>query len=91
MAYRHASIERPGAYLIFCLLRGGGGEARLFEVSAYSRWALIQGGRLFEGGGGGGGLLNWLKNRSYNFVASVYRMQVFLYHTVNNKKQKSTT
>ena len=39
MNYRNASINRQGAYLIFCLLRGGGG---LFEVGAYSR-----------GGGGG--------------------------------------
>ena len=30
----------------FSYLQGG----RLFEVGAYSRWALIRGGRLFEVG-----------------------------------------
>ena len=29
--YRNASIKRPGAYLIFCLLRGGGELIKLAE------------------------------------------------------------
>ena len=35
--YRNVSIKRPGAYLIFCLLRGGEliREGRLFEGGAY--------------------------------------------------------
>ena len=38
--YRIYSINRPGRLLLFWTLR----------VGAYSRWALIRGGRLFEAG-----------------------------------------
>ena len=40
VAYRIYSINRPGRLLKFWTLR----------VGAYSRWALIRGGRLFEAG-----------------------------------------
>ena len=49
------------ALILYFFLGGGGGDGRLFEagrlltfpayrVGAYSRWALIRGGRLFEVG-----------------------------------------
>ena len=40
VGYRIYSINRPGRLLNFWTLR----------VGAYSRWALIRGGRLFEAG-----------------------------------------
>ena len=81
VGYRIDSIKRPGRLLNFWTLR----------VGAYSRWALIRGGRLFEVGAysrwaliRGGRLFE--AGRLLNFHHFRQVVSLFCNKTINNKK-----
>ena len=80
--HRERSLKQGSSCKIWCpnehyrnasIKRPG---AYLIFLSFEGGGALIRDGRLFEGGGG---LIKLAEKRSNNFVASVYRAQVFLY------------